>query len=59
MKPWAAAFVRRLAELGWNEGRTVAIQTRWADGHVDRFPEVAALEDPHGLRRDRRCVSTR
>jgi putative tryptophan/tyrosine transport system substrate-binding protein len=42
MKPWAAAFVRRLAELGWNEGRTVAIQTRWADGHVDRFPEVAA-----------------
>ena len=42
MKPWAAAFVRRLAELGWNEGHTVAIETRWADGHVERFPEVAA-----------------
>ena len=42
MRPWAAAFVQRLVELGWNEGRTVAVEYRWADGHSERFPEVAA-----------------
>src|ERR1700730_82258 len=42
MRPWAAAFVQRLVELGWNEGRTVAIEYRWAEGHSERFPEVAA-----------------
>ena len=25
-----AAFVQRLHELGWNEGRTIAIEYRWA-----------------------------
>jgi putative tryptophan/tyrosine transport system substrate-binding protein len=30
--PWTAAFVQRLHELGWIEGRTVAIQYRWAEG---------------------------
>jgi putative tryptophan/tyrosine transport system substrate-binding protein len=29
--PWTAAFVQRLRELGWIEGRTVAIQYRWAE----------------------------
>jgi putative ABC transport system substrate-binding protein len=42
MKPWATAFVQRLAELGWNEGRNIAIEYRWAEGHTDRFPEMAA-----------------
>jgi hypothetical protein len=42
MKPWATAFARRLGELGWKEGRTVAIEYRWADGHIERFPEIAA-----------------
>ena len=42
MKSWATAFVRRLAELGWTEGRTVVIEFRWAEGHTDRFPEIAA-----------------
>ena len=42
MRPWAAAFVQRLVELGWNEGRTVAVEYRWAEGHSERFPEVAA-----------------
>ena len=42
MRPWAAAFVQRLVELGWNEGRTVAVEYRWAEGHGERFPEVAA-----------------
>jgi putative tryptophan/tyrosine transport system substrate-binding protein len=38
---WVAAFVQRLGELGWNEGRTVAIEYRWAEGHTERFPEIA------------------
>jgi putative ABC transport system substrate-binding protein len=39
---WAAAFVGRLRELGWIEGRTVAIEYRWAEGRSDRFAEIAA-----------------
>jgi len=39
---WVAAFVQRLRELGWIEGRTVAIEYRWAEGHSERFPEIAA-----------------
>jgi hypothetical protein len=27
---WTAAFVQRLRELGWIEGRTLAIEYRWA-----------------------------
>jgi putative ABC transport system substrate-binding protein len=37
-----AAFVRRLGELGWIEGRTVAIEYRWAEGRSGRFAELAA-----------------
>jgi putative ABC transport system substrate-binding protein len=37
-KEWTAAFVRRLAERGWVEGRTVAIEYRWADGRKEQFP---------------------
>jgi putative ABC transport system substrate-binding protein len=34
--------VQRLGELGWNEGRTVAIEYRWAaEGRADRFTEFA------------------
>ena len=39
---WTAAFVQRLHELGWIEGRTVAIEYRWADGRTERFREIAA-----------------
>jgi ABC-type uncharacterized transport system substrate-binding protein len=39
---WAAAFVQRLRELGWNEGRTVAIEYRWAEGRDERSAEIAA-----------------
>src|SRR6266446_6434998 len=39
---WTAAFVQRLRELGWIEGRTVAIEYRWADGRSERFAEIAA-----------------
>ncbi len=38
---WTAAFVRRLGELGWVEGRTVAIEYRWAEGRSERFAEIA------------------
>jgi putative ABC transport system substrate-binding protein len=37
--PWTAAFVRRLGELGWIEGRTVTIEYRWGDGRTDRIAE--------------------
>jgi putative ABC transport system substrate-binding protein len=37
-----AAFVQRLAELGWVEGRTVTIEARWAEGRNERFAEIAA-----------------
>ena len=37
-----AAFVQRLRELGWIEGRTVAIEYRWAEGRSERFAEFAA-----------------
>ena len=39
---WVAAFVQRLRELGWIEGRTVAIEYRWAEGRSERFAEIAA-----------------
>jgi len=39
---WIAAFVQRLRELGWIEGRTVAIEYRWAEGRTERFAEIAA-----------------
>jgi putative ABC transport system substrate-binding protein len=41
-QPFVAAFVHRLAELGWIEGRTVTIEQRWAEGRNDRYTEIAA-----------------
>ena len=39
---WVAAFVQRLRELGWIEGRTIAIEYRWAEGRTERAVEIAA-----------------
>jgi putative ABC transport system substrate-binding protein len=42
---WAmftAAFIHRLDELGWAEGRNLGIEYRWANGQPDRFEEIAA-----------------
>jgi len=39
---FVAAFVQRLRELGWIEGRTIAIEYRWAEGRGERFAEIAA-----------------
>jgi putative tryptophan/tyrosine transport system substrate-binding protein len=33
--PWVSAFVERLRELGWTEGRNVAMAFRWA-GNIIR-----------------------
>jgi putative ABC transport system substrate-binding protein len=39
---WTAAFVQRLRELGWIDGRTIAIEFRWGEGREERFAEAAA-----------------
>src|SRR5262249_53798681 len=39
---WTAAFVQRLRELGWIDGRNVAIEYRWGEGRSERFAEIAA-----------------
>jgi putative tryptophan/tyrosine transport system substrate-binding protein len=39
---WVDAFVRRLGELGWIEGRTVVIEYRWGEGRAERYAEIAA-----------------
>jgi len=41
-KPWVAAFVQRLRELGWIDGQTIAIEYRWAEGRSERFDEIMA-----------------
>ena len=41
-RQWTAAFVQRLRDLGWTEGRDVVIEYRWAEGRSDRLAEVAA-----------------
>jgi len=39
---WTDAFVQRLRELGWIEGRTIAIEFRWAEGRSERAAEIVA-----------------
>jgi putative tryptophan/tyrosine transport system substrate-binding protein len=40
--PWVSAFTARLGELGWIEGRTIAIEYRWSEGRPERYAEIAA-----------------
>jgi putative tryptophan/tyrosine transport system substrate-binding protein len=42
LAPWTAAFVARLRELGWIDGRTVAIEYRWSEGRTERYAIIAA-----------------
>jgi putative ABC transport system substrate-binding protein len=37
-----AAFAERLSQLGWIEGRTIAIEYRWSEGRPERVAEIAA-----------------
>jgi putative tryptophan/tyrosine transport system substrate-binding protein len=39
---FVAAFEQRLAELNWINGRTIAIEYRWAEGRSERFVEISA-----------------
>jgi putative ABC transport system substrate-binding protein len=39
---WTAAFVQRLREHGWIEGRTIEIEYRWGEGRSERLAEIAA-----------------
>jgi hypothetical protein len=39
---WVAAFVDRMRELDWIEGRSVAIHYRWAEGRTERYEKIAA-----------------
>ena len=41
-RQWTDAFVQRLRELGWIEGRDIVIEYRWAEGRIERFAEIAA-----------------
>ena len=36
-----SAFLHRLRELGWAEGRNLGIEYRWAEGRTERAPEIA------------------
>jgi len=39
---WLSAFMSRLRELGWIEGRNINVDVRWAEGRNDRSAEIAA-----------------
>jgi putative tryptophan/tyrosine transport system substrate-binding protein len=40
--PWIVPFVQRLRELGWIEGQTLGMETRWTEGRSDHLGEMVA-----------------
>ena len=41
-RPWIAAFVQRMSDLGWNEKQTVAIVYRYGEGETERIADSNA-----------------
>ena len=41
MREYVVAFHRGLADAGFVEGRNLAVEYRWAEGHNDRLPALA------------------
>jgi putative ABC transport system substrate-binding protein len=41
-EPSINALKRRLGELGWIEGRNIAIEYRWAEGRSDRYADLTS-----------------
>src|SRR5215475_12332250 len=39
---YASAFLQRLHELGWIEGRTFVVEYRWSEPRPERYAEIAA-----------------
>ena len=39
-REWIAAFVQRLDGLGWKQGRTTTMISRWAEGDRQRYAEI-------------------
>ena len=37
-----SAFWERLAELGYTRGQNLEVESRWAEGHIDRLPALMA-----------------
>src|ERR1700757_2629202 len=40
--PLFDAFQKGLADLGYTDGKNIVIESRFAEGHYDRFPEIFA-----------------
>jgi putative ABC transport system substrate-binding protein len=46
---YAKAFLEGLQFSGYNEGKNLTVEYRWAEGHDERMPELAAALVNHGV----------